>query len=276
MRYLLLISCLALTVGCASKRPATEPSSESEIAPADEAIVEAKSSVTPIPPIAVEIAQAFIDADDLLQVKAVLESRTTIPAAGVNVRLIGLANGEVLGEQSVLLSEILGKQFIQSKERVSVAMTLPSAGLTEYQVETSWGLEEGSRARLSGRENEALYRTPVAPVRLVETQIDFSPAKCKTPPCGRNYTLRTKLINGTQKPIEKVWLAVGLLWVNEGDRITTSADFARLNPYEEVVEVDSLNLQPNAQRVMKIALERSVPSLPGGAFHPVVRLYKVQ
>jgi len=99
-------------------------------------------------PLDLTISQAFID-KGLLNVKVVLEPKANLDPRQIAVSLIGLKEGEIVGEVTKRASDVYAGPVLETGERLAMRFEVDAADLSEYQVKCSWGGEEKNARALS-------------------------------------------------------------------------------------------------------------------------------
>ncbi len=140
-------------------------------------------------------------------------------------------------------------------------------------------LNEEPRAALRAPESPVLEQgieIPLEPAQgelmLTVTELEQREVTCDSPPCDRFFTIRAALRNGGATPIGGIALASGLQWVNEGATLRSPEPYSKALEGESVVKLDGFILQPGKEKKLKVAVDRAVPTVPGGQFVPYLRL----
>lgn len=104
------------------------------------------------------------------------------------------------------------------------------------------------------------------------SELEKREVTCDQPPCDRYYTIRATLLNQSASPIGGIVLASGLQWVNDGATMNPPEPFSKVLEGESVVGLEGFVLQPSKEKKLKVAVDRAVPTVPGGQFVPYLRL----
>ncbi|MCB0359015.1 MAG: hypothetical protein KDD44_05250 [Bdellovibrionales bacterium] len=119
-------------VGCGIVRPPH---------PAEDLSTEVSAQPDLRPPVHLDVAQEFIDANNHLRLKVLVGAEAVLPSDRVIVTVRGMRNGEVEEEQSMSVAEASGRPTLGPGERVALYFNLNAVPLSEYQVECAWGLD---------------------------------------------------------------------------------------------------------------------------------------
>lgn len=252
----------------------------------------AQRSAGPGVPFELEIAQSFVDAAGNLNVKLYLTPLSALEPKNLLLSLVGLSEGEVLGEKQRLLSDFTEEPKLVPGKRVVALLELPAEGLREYQVRCSWG-EDAQKLASSPNSSEKAVRQEatapalpsqssyqhsdaalqeIAPLLLQDFNYEIEEPPCKKTPCERFFTLFATLRNNAPQTLLEVNLAAGFVWLNEGEKFPPVLDNSPLREGEEVIQLRNLNLRSGALKALRIAVDRPVPELEGGRYEPYLRI----
>ena len=181
----------------------------------------------------------------------------------VFLRLKGFAEGERHEEVVVPLAEAIENQHPQAKSRyigqvfknLFLGLSLPSEGLTDYQLELIWGKE--ASAALSA--NKSATEVNVKGVQVVYQQ------ECGN--CPEVALMKGTLVNQSDIAVTAISLEVG---------------FRRRNPLPDnsqanlvqVVEISDLNLPPGTEQDLEFEVD--LRRARDGAFIPVLQILNYQ
>ena len=202
-----------------------------------------------------------------LHILGELSARTDWDARDVLVRLTGMVDGEPGKTDDFHLNGFEGLKNGQLAvgQPARFSLSIPSEGLTDYQVEALWGAE----ARVTERGRAGLRRSPIV---LQDLEVETYKERCAIAPCARSFTLFGSLRNVGTELVRGVSLGVGLVWLNSGEEY----DPAKHRPEkEDMIEVGALNLSPGSTQPLEIAIDKKYPTSEQGRFRPVLRIAKV-
>lgn len=259
-----LILSLALC-GCGPKKivPATAPS--------ETLSANVKVPQEPTSPFTLEIVEELNDGANL-HIHGRVQSATAWPADDVVVRLSGMRAGEARKVSFYPLAKLqqqkpdsqLAAQVLPNTP-LDFYLSVPSAELTDYQLEVLWGKEAKSvqpkTNSAAGQEKEGLVLQSINVQRLIPN--------CVAAPCPSTYRLVGSLFNNSSEEVQRVELGVGFVWVPTGTNLDLSSQIPQ---DEENVEITGLNLAPQQSRPFKLDIDRVVPEVPDGSYQPVVRV----
>lgn len=259
-RIVYLISFCCTLCACASKNP-NLPTAEK---PALTKIVE------PTSPFTLEIVEELNDGTNL-HIHGRVQSAADWPAEDVVVRLSGMQSGEAKKVAFYPLNKLQQKSESPTLSRVAKGapvdfyLSVPSAQLTDYQLELLWGREAKTILPASntaaGNQAQGLLLQSLNVQRLIPN--------CSAPPCPSTYRLAGNLFNNSNQVVQQAELGVGFIWVPKGANLDLSAQIPQ---DEENVEISGLNLAPQQSRPFNLDIDRVVPEVPNGSFQPVVRV----
>ncbi len=95
-------------------------------------------SLEQIPPIEVDVSQAFFN-EDKLNVKVGLKTLKDFNSDEILIGILGLKQGDVVEQNFKRLKDVISTQKVNSNSKVAVRFELQSNDLTEYQITCSWG-----------------------------------------------------------------------------------------------------------------------------------------
>jgi hypothetical protein len=258
-------------------------------------------------PLELKVAQAFFDEEDLV-VKVHLTAKTAMRADEIVVGVVGLEEGNVVEEKLQFVNEVVSQEILAPQSVTALRFTLTAKNLSEYQIRCSWGdevqkvkaaaadlaaieeqLRNSSRASLSKNPAQVDTREPPhppvmmpprivrpampeRPLSLEQVEIQEDRGDCREEPCESYFTIHATIKNHTNGLIQGVRLAVGIYWAKTGRLPQLPAVDASLRPSEELVTLDTLELDSEQSKRVRIKVDRKIPRVPGGSFIPHVRL----
>jgi hypothetical protein len=194
-----------------------------------------------------------------LHILASIESRTVWDPRRVMVRLTGLSGEKILGVSDYpLVASASGSApaLLEPGRPFDVSLSIPVAGVTDYQLELLWGEESGME----------LKGTAPSPLQLQNVAVVRSGAPCEAERCAVVFEVTGNLTNLGTGTINRAALGVGFLPHAQGFGAVSG-----IPAEEEVIDLTALALQPGKSRPIKLSVEQ--PELVGGAeLTPVVRV----
>jgi hypothetical protein len=181
----------------------------------------------------------------------------------VFIRLKGFAGGERHEEVVIPLAEAIENQQPQAKARyvgqvfknLFLGLSLPSEGLTDYQLELIWGKEASSA--LSA--NKSATEVQVKGVQVVYQQ------ECGN--CPEVALMKGTLVNKSEVAVSAISLEVGFRRRNPLPDSSQSA-------LVQIVEISDLNLPPGTEQDLEFEVD--LTRARDGAFIPVLQILNYQ
>ena len=177
----------------------------------------------------------------------------------VVVRLTGFKNGEAAGTTDYGLRQLVGNGPIEKNTPLTVSLSIPAAGITDYEVQLLWGEEAQS-----GAPDKAMSK-----IVLVSKTVEQETVPCENRPCPIQFAVSAELQNGGAIAVDAVRLAVGFL-VNSGS--LPAGRYGGVPPNEEVIELSNLHLAPGETRSVRIVIDQPVPAARAEQVLPAVRV----
>lgn len=262
-----------------------------------------EAPIAPEAPVEVRVDRAFYQSDGL-HVKVRVTSKTDLPTSDIVVNVTGLDEGQVIESYEQRLSEVFPVDELDVGEAALLDFLLKNPELSEYQVQCRWGEEAhkpatpeiaaapqevapGDARAALGISPSAIGSAPVAALAaeielpllptggdlvLKLAELEQRSVNCEQPPCDRYFTIRATLLNQSAAPIGGIVLASGLQWVNDGATVRPPEPFSKVLEGESAVALDGFVLQPGKEKRLKVAVDRAVPTVPGGQFVPYLRM----
>lgn len=162
------------------------------------------------------------------------------------------------------------------EERARASLSHDSGEITGPSAPTTLGelsLSESTQAAAGSLVGSAdASGAPGGGLEISGSDLDEQTISCATEPCDKRYSIRAELRNASGHEISSIKLAVGIYFSVAGQVGGQKKNFDSLGEGEEVVDLKTLRLQPGERKRLRIAVDRSVPIVPGGVFLPYVRL----
>ncbi|MCB0318580.1 MAG: hypothetical protein KDD56_07470 [Bdellovibrionales bacterium] len=217
-------------------------------------------------PLTVEIKNEVNDGRNL-HVIAEVSAKHRWTISGVAARLSGIQAGQEVVYKQEVLAKLLGVDsdtVLAPGEPVSFSLSIPSEGLSDYQVELLWG--EAARTTAGADVNQAA----VTSVSLKNLRVEAVPATCPRSPCGVSFEISGDVFNEGHTTVEAFVLGVGFVGREGG------VDLSRRIPEnEELVDVTGLQLSSGASRPIHLVIDRPVSLEEADRYRPVVRIVDV-
>lgn len=241
-------------------------------APKKPRAIESAAGIDPsITPFKLEVVEELHDGADLV-IKGRLTPKDEWDPKDVVVRLAALDDR---GQQRVSFHRVsdLSPQSAVLAAGVATpfSLTLPSAGLTNYQVEVLWG-QEAQPFGQPGTPNSPAVPDAAKPfLALRNLEVHRVPSEsCATPnECELKFTITGEFFNSGGATVRNVVILAGF----------TSADKLDLKDQilenERRIEVRNMGLKPGASKPFRLALEKYVTAIDQAAPQPAVRILSV-
>lgn len=216
------------------------------------------------PPVSVELLE---DANDgnTLYVRGIIHRNGPVAPEGAFVRLIGLREGEVIGQEErsfrELLTEATSLSAAELPETIPFSLALPSRDVLDYQVEVAWA------PHLAQRSSETR-------VELVGQRVARE-VTCAEHPCRVSYRMSCALENQGDRTVEDVVVAVGFVWFDGPyqDLLAERVDL-RDGSVENVreIELSGIRLSPGMSRPINLNLGSHETWGEDEKYHPVIQV----
>jgi hypothetical protein len=230
---------------------------ESQLPGAEQAASVESTAQEPAVPFVLSVAKEENDGQTLRVVADVIP-QVAWPSDNAMVRLATYRNGALLQERYFPIAAALApsQEEFKSQEKVSLAMQVPSVGMTDYQLELLWG-EEALRI------SEQLQSEARPLLRISELEIERKREECNGFPCDIVFVLRGVVENTGQEVLGDIVLAVGFIRV-DGD--------VKRPENEEKVPLSGLELAAGDKRPLRLVIDRRIPETEAGKYKPVLRI----
>lgn len=199
-----------------------------------------------------------------LHVLAAVRAHMAWNAEKVAVRLTGMHGGQVVAAADTSLQRALkrtGDTVIRPGEDLTFALSVPIAGISDYQLELLWGAE--ARAARNLRDF----------VRVQNTALTLPAPDCTGSQCGANPLITAEILNESGQVVRNVILALGLAWEKQGEPLDLSKTILE---NERSIQLRDVNLQPNQVRQVRLVLDQGLPEVAGGSYRAIVRVVSVE
>ena len=214
--------------------------------------------------------------------------QTSLATGKVILILTGLNEGEVVEEQIKRLTNVVQAQEIEKDEPINVEFTMPSPTITEYQVKCVWGDEALSYVARVEKSERPITPERTSPAASAATApqadgggllLDNLIRQKEELPCGKAscdyvYVLKFDLVNRTQQIVTMAKLAMGMLWLEEGQDLPTITAGTELRADEQIVELNGITIAPGQAKKVSIKIDKPLAAIPGGGFVPTLRIIK--
>jgi hypothetical protein len=207
-----------------------------------------------------------------LSVKGQIVAKTERSVQDVLVRLTAV---DAKGEQRVSfhkLSDLASRNGeIKTGVPTQFALSLPSQGISNYQLEVLWGKDA---APYLG-EAKASLKQPAAPTEylaLRNLEVHRVPdGSCSSPEeCLVTFSIKGEFFNAGKSSVREVILVAGFTPALKIDQPNQPLE------NERRIEVRQLNLSPQATKPFRLTLEKLLPASDTVAYQPVVRIVSFQ
>lgn len=296
--YLLLFSLFVWT-GCSSSvkpEPESEGLFSAQKAPVELAILDSRTS------------------EEILNVEFSLKSLTAISSEEIAIQLDGLKQGDVVLSNVAPASSFGSASVLEAGDIVTGSLSLDAKGLDEYSVRVAWGVNAQSLLSVEENLNRAIERPQESSLpedmstgfatqpigeqeaqseeladQVDETESVFPAVRaleisrtsnkrlvlnCPEEPCPYFYVLKGELLNKGTEAIGDIELAVGLFWKASGKELELPKANQAKQVVEEVISLGQEVLEPGQKKILRIKVDRALPTIPGGEFVPHVRVLR--
>ncbi len=267
----LLVSLAAAAAGCFSPSGRTAR------------VVDSASGADPsATPFKLEVVEELHDGADLV-IKGRLTPKSEWPTGDVVVMLAALDDSGRQRMSFHRMSDLAPQSaMLAAGKPEPFSLTIPSSGLTNYQIEVLWGRDAGP---FLGKEPDASSKpeppqeqekekekeAPKHYLALRKLEVHRVPGEsCANPnECELKFTITGEFFNSGGATVRNVVIAAGF----------TSPDQLDLKDQklenERRVEVRNLALQPGASKPFRLTLEKFVAAADQSAPQPVVRIVSI-
>lgn len=208
-----------------------------------------------------KILQEFNDGANLFVV-AEITSRVKWPLDEVAVHLATRKDGEIVKELGQSLRQALGSEvkpfesdMLKAGEVRKFSLSVPSSGMSDYQLELLWGEEAQPYLRAFGQQQAIELR-----------EINFQRVNCLSDSCPLEYEVRCQIVNAGNRLVNIVHLGTAWSSINPSDGLVVESEIQ-----EEVVTLRGLALKPGSARELKVKISAV---LPQGADPALAQRYK--
>jgi hypothetical protein len=263
------VALLALTLsGCSLFGPTAKTTNAGGVP------LEATAGSDPdVTPFILEVVEEVNDGKRLT-VKGRLLPKTSKPASEVVVRLSAL---DRRGEQRVSyhnMQDVLGgssgskgaPRMLEKGVAQPFTLSMPLAGITNYQLEVVWGQEAAPFA--PAEPTPQVKKEPKQFIALRNLEVYRVPSEsCVSPDeCIVRFTITGELFNSGSATIKNVVIEAGF---GQGGNLDLQTQILE---NEKRVEVPNLRLAPGSAQRFKVSLDKLVASTTVVAPQPVVRI----
>lgn len=222
----------------------------------------AHASSSPKLPFEISVTDAINDGNNLY-LRAQVNALAAWDPEQVYIRLKGFAEGERHEELVVSLANAIEQQHPQAKTKfvarhfknLFLGFSLPSAGLTDYQLELVWG-PEATASLSAAKEKELVVIQKIAVVEHREC-----------PECEPVAILRVTLSNRGELAVSAIALEVGFNPVMTEQQLQVPV---KPNTSMQVVEITDFNLPPETEQDLEFEVDLTKAQDSG--FIPVAQI----
>ena len=148
--------------------------------------------------------------------------------------------------------------------------------MTEYQVQVAWGQESLVNETTPKTLSKQTKAKPSSVLDIVGSELEEQETSCEKPPCDKRYAIRAEVANLGSQTVANIRLAVGIYFAPAGHVPAQKSHGEPLAEGEELLSLGDLKLPPGERKKIKIAVDRAVPTVPGGSFLPYARVIDFQ
>lgn len=254
------IATVSMTIGCTSLSgllPHKEP----------KAIAVARGGDPSATPFKLEVTDETNKGDVVVVRGRVIGKRGWTPSQAV-VRLTAL---DTEGEQRVSFHKLSdfnpSKSSISRGEPASFALSIPSVGVSNYQLELLWG-DDAEPYLNTNKASLKLPQKPKEYLALRNLEVHRVPdGSCSSPEeCLVTFAIKGEFYNSGSRVVSDVVLKAGFCPADKLDL----PDYILEN--ERRIEVRNMTLKPGGTKPFRLSLEKLVPASDTVAYQPVVRI----
>jgi len=232
-RVLFILICWIGWQGCAfQKMVHTSKPDEINLSGADSRVLTS--------PFAVDVLDEWNDGKQL-HLRVRIKTKGIWDSSAVVLRMMGMAEGKVVREESFPLRTLLEKEnpsmvSAHLPEEAVFSIMLPVPDLSDYQIELLWGDDAAPYIQTSGKVTSGLLLRNLTWQELRD---------CNHSPCRLSYFLGGEFFNGGTVPVKGVVLGITLESKNTKDAAAEQ---------EEQVRIEDLDLAPGEARLLEIEI----------------------
>ena len=204
-----------------------------------------------------------------LTIQGQLVSKTERPSKDVLVRLTAL---DAEGEERTALHKVA--ELIPNGGDLSPSMptqfslSLPSSGITNYQIEVLWGKDAAAYLGSDGRASLKQPKGSSEFLALRNLEVHRVPdGSCSSPEeCLVTFSIKGEFYNSGRATVRDVVIVAGFAPASKAGLPNQPLE------NEKRVEVQNLDLAPDATKPFRLSLEKVLPASDTVAYQPVVRI----
>jgi hypothetical protein len=235
--------------------------------------IESAAGIDPsITPFKLEVVEELYDGADIV-IKGRITPKDEWDPKEVVVRLAALDDR---GQQRLSFHRVsdLAPQSAVLAAGVATpfSLTLPSEGLTNYQVEVLWGQEAQPFGQPSPESSPAAKEGAKPFLALRNLEVHRVPGEsCANPnECELKFTITGEFFNSGGATVRNVVILAGFTTPDKLDLQD------QILENERRIEVRNMGLKPGASKPFRLALEKHVTALDQAAPQPAVRIVSVE
>lgn len=220
-----------------------------------------------VTPFKLEVLDERNDGETMV-IKGQVVPKTSWSSEQVLVRLAAVDEaGEQLTSYHKLNDLNVEKKELRADEPIAFSLSLPSRGLSNYQLEVLWGNDAAPYASAP----KASLKQPQTPREFLALQgleVHRVPdGSCSSPEeCLVRFAIKGEFFNSGGATIGNVVLLAGF---SPADKLDLPDQILE---NERRIEVRNLNLAAGAKKPFRLTLEKFVPASDTVAYQPVVRI----
>jgi hypothetical protein len=205
---------------------------------------------------------------ETMVIKGQVVPKTSWSSEQVMVRLAAVDEaGEQLTSYHKLNDLNPNRKDLLAGQPVAFSLSLPSRGLSNYQLEVLWGNDAAQYSTAP----KASLKQPQAPREFLALQgleVHRVPdGSCSSPEeCLVRFSIKGEFFNSGSATIQNVMLLAGF---SPADKLDLPDQILE---NERRIEVRNLNLAAGAKKPFRLTLEKYVPASDTVAYQPVVRI----
>lgn len=204
-----------------------------------------------------------------LTIQGQLVSKTERSAKDVLVRLSAI---DAVGKERTVLHKVVdllpGNSNLSPNMATQFSLSLPSTGISNYQLEVLWGKDAAPYLMEEGRASLKQPKTQSEFLALRNLEVHRVPdGSCSSPEeCLVTFSIKGEFFNSGRATIRDVVIVAGFVPASKVGLPSHPLE------NEKRIQVKNLELAPKAAKPFRLSLEKLLPASDTVAYQPVVRI----
>jgi hypothetical protein len=221
-----------------------------------------------VTPFRLDVLQESNDGKNLT-IQGQLISKSQRPSKDVLVRLTAVdAKGEERTAMHKVADLIPNGGELSPSMPTQFSLSLPAAGISNYQIEVLWGKDAAPYLGGDGRASLKQQKEPSEFLALRNLEVHRVPdGSCSSPEeCLVTFSIKGEFYNAGRATIRDVVVVAGFAPASKMGLPNHPLE------NEKRIEVQNLELAPQATKPFRLSLEKLLPASDTVAYQPVVRI----